>query len=240
MGLYDQRDSKGLSFISFKEGFPKDSLQLARNVLNQLPAKFPANSVAPSNEAWNIGNRKFAPILVQQHAQTAIQQLQRYAIVFRNVLASNQHSMVKEATYIPLICYESSLWTKKQPAIFGGVVGRSSWLPYAQQGIGSSLQHQMVATKSPQSGPLRPALKGVPINIIFHSEIGTQHTIIEVMNHTKVQLKPTGRSEYSCSQYNECVTAMKGTPLGEIMCRVHIADQSDKAPATEGIDAWRL
>ena len=32
---------------------------------------------------------------------------------------------------------------------------------------------------------------------------------------------------------------MKGTPLGEIMCRVHIANQSDKAPATKGIDAWK-
>ena len=31
--LYDKRDSKGqMSFISFKEGFPKDCLQLARNV----------------------------------------------------------------------------------------------------------------------------------------------------------------------------------------------------------------
>ena len=71
--LYDQRDSKGkMSFSSFKEGFPKDYLQLARNVLNQLPAKFPANSVAsaPSNEVWNIGNRIFAPILVEQHALT--------------------------------------------------------------------------------------------------------------------------------------------------------------------------
>ena len=73
----------------------------------------------------------FAPILVQQHALTAIQQLQRYAIVFRNVLASKQHAVVKEATYIPLICYENSLW-KKLPAIFGGVVGRSSRLPDAQ------------------------------------------------------------------------------------------------------------
>ena len=59
--LYDQSDSsdsKGqMSLISFKEGFPKDYLQLARNVLNQLPAKFPANSVAPYNEVWNIGDR---------------------------------------------------------------------------------------------------------------------------------------------------------------------------------------
>ena len=137
MDLYDQRDSKGqMSFSSF----------------SQLPAKFPANSVAPSNEVWNIGNRTVAPILVQQHALTAIQQRQRYAIVFRNVLASNQHAVVKEATYIPLICYENSLWTKKLPAIFGCVVGRSSRLPYAQQGLGSNLQHQMVATES-----LRPS-----------------------------------------------------------------------------------
>ena len=96
MDLHDQRDSKGQkSFISFKEGFPKDYLHLARDVLNQLPAKFPANSVAPSNEVWNIGNRIFALILLL----TAIQQLQRYAIFFRNVLASNQHAVVKEATY---------------------------------------------------------------------------------------------------------------------------------------------
>ena len=114
--LYDQRDSKGqMSFISFKEECPKDHLQLARNTLNQLPVKCSANSVAclaPCNEAWNIGDRIFALILVQQHALTAIQQLQRYAIVFRNVLASNQHAVVKEATYILLICYENSLWTK--------------------------------------------------------------------------------------------------------------------------------
>ena len=32
---------------------------------------------------------------------------------------------------------------------------------------------------------------------------------------------------------------MKGTPLGEIMCRVHIADQYDNAPATKGIEAWK-
>ncbi len=44
--LYDQRDSKGqMLFISFKEGFPKYHLQLARHVLNQLPVKFPANQL---------------------------------------------------------------------------------------------------------------------------------------------------------------------------------------------------
>ena len=112
--IYDQHDIKGqMSFISVKEGFPKDHLQLARSVLNQLQVKFSANSVAraarlaPNNEAWNIGNRIFAPILVQLHALTAIQQLQRYEIVFRNVLASNQRAVVEEAMYIPLICYEN-------------------------------------------------------------------------------------------------------------------------------------
>ena len=121
----------------------------------------------------------------------------------------------------------------------GGVVGRSSRLPYAQQGLGSSLQHQMFATKSFQVRPLLPAFKGAPMDIIYHSEIGTQHTMIGVMNHIKVLLKSTGRSEYSCSQYNECVTAMMSTPPGEIMCQVHIADQSDKAPAMKGIEAWK-
>ena len=32
---------------------------------------------------------------------------------------------------------------------------------------------------------------------------------------------------------------MKSMPPGEIMCRVDIADQSDKAPATKGIEAWK-
>ena len=102
-----------------------------------------------------------------------------------------------------------------------------------------TVEHQMVATKSLQSGPLRPALKGKPKDILYHSEIGTQHTMIEVMNHIKVQLKPTGRPEYSGSQDDECVTAMNSIPPGEIMCQVHIADQSDKALATKRIEAWK-
>ena len=64
-------------------------------------------------------------------------------------------------------------------------------------------------------------------------------SMIEVMNHIKVQLKPTGRPEYTASQDDECVTAMNSIPLGEIMCRVHIADQSDKATATKRIEAWK-
>ncbi len=64
--LYDQRDCKGqMLFISFNEGFPNDHLQLARNVLNQLPVKFPAKSVAPYNEVWSLGNRTFGLTLVQ-------------------------------------------------------------------------------------------------------------------------------------------------------------------------------
>ena len=118
-------------------------------------------------------------------------------------------------------------------------MGRSSRLPYAQQELGSSLQHQMVATKSIESGPLRQALKVAPMDILYHSENGTPHALIEVMNHIKVQLKSTGRPEYSGSQDDECVTAMNSIPPGEIMCRVHIADQSDKAPATKGIEAWK-
>ena len=144
---------------------------------------------------------------MQQHALTTIQQLRRYAIVFQNVLASNQRAVVEEATYIPLICYENFMWTKKQPAIFSGVVGRSSQLLYAQQGLGSSLQtveHPMVVTKSLRSGPLRPALKGAPMDVIYHSEIGAPHTMIEVMNHIKVLLKSTGRSEYILFQDDEC------------------------------------
>ena len=61
--------------------------------------------------------------------------------------------------------------------------------------------------------------------------------MIEVMNHIKVLLKSTGRSEFFF-QDDECVTAMDIIPPGEIMGLVHIADRSDKAPATKGIDAW--
>ena len=52
-------------------------------------------------------------------------------------------------------------------------------------------------------------------------------------------LKSSGRSDYSCSQDDVCVTAMKSTTPGEIMCRNHIADLSDKAPATKGIEALK-
>ncbi len=51
-------------------------------------------------------------------------------------------------------------------------------------------------------------------------------------------LKSTGRSEYFPFQDEECVTAMNSIPPGEIKGPVHIADGSDKATATKGIDAW--
>ena len=51
MDQYDHYDSKGqMQPISSKEELPIDhDIKFARNVLNQLPVKFPA-FVAPSNE----------------------------------------------------------------------------------------------------------------------------------------------------------------------------------------------
>ncbi len=66
------------------------------------------------------------------------------------------------------------------------------------------------------------------MDVEFHSEIGAQHTMIEVMNHIKVLLKSTGRPEYFLFQDDECVTAMNSIPPGEIMGRVHIADSLTK------------
>ncbi len=80
------------------------------------------------------------------------------------------------------------------------------------------------------------------MDVKFHSEIGTPHTLphtmIEFMNHIKVLMKSTGRSEYFLFQDDECVTTINSIPPGEIKGRVHIADRSDKAPATKGIEAW--
>jgi hypothetical protein len=71
-----------------------------------------------SFKIWNILDKIFVPIHVQPHALSTIQQLQVYAIVFRNVLASNRISAVEEAQYNPLIGHEDFLWTMKQQAIF--------------------------------------------------------------------------------------------------------------------------
>ena len=98
MDLYDQRDNKGqMSFISFKEGIPKDHL-IGKERLKSAASKVSSISVAQCNEVWNIGNRTFGLTLVQPHVLSTIQQLHWYAIVFQNVLASNQHVVVEEAT----------------------------------------------------------------------------------------------------------------------------------------------
>jgi hypothetical protein len=39
--------------------------------------------------------------------------------------------------------------------------------------------------------------------------------------------------------YLQCATAMMMIPPGEIMLLLHIADLSDKAPTTKGIEAWK-
>ncbi len=124
----------------------------------------------------------------------------------------------------------------------GHCCGKVILATVCQQGLGLSLQlieHQVVATKSLLSWPLRLALKGATMDVKFHSEIGNPHIMIEVMNHIKVLLKSTGRSEYFRFQDYECVMAMNSIPPGEIMGRDHIADRSDKAPATKGIDTWK-
>jgi hypothetical protein len=110
---------------------------------------------------WNILDKIFVPIHVQSNSLSSIQQFQQYAIVFQNVLASNQFSAVEEAMYNSLIGHEDFLWTEKQHAICGGMMEKSSRQPYAQQGLGLI-----------RSWPLRSALEGAPMDVIHHSEIG--------------------------------------------------------------------
>jgi hypothetical protein len=114
--------------------------------------------------------------------------------------APNRILAVEEGMYDPLIGQEDFLWTKKQQAMFGSMVGKSSRQPYAQQGLGS---------ESILPGPLLPALDGAPMDVIHHSDIGTQNTMTEVTNHIQVLLNLTGSSEHFCPQYNECVMDMK-------------------------------
>ena len=76
------------------------------------------------------------------------------------------------------------------------MAGRVFRLPYAQQGLEWSLQlieHQMVATRTLQYGPLRRVLKHVLLDIKHHSEISTPFTMIEVIKPIKLVLcKPEG------------------------------------------------
>ncbi len=86
------------------------------------------NYCPPAPRSGIFWTKIYLPIHVQSHALSAIQQVQLYAIVFQNVLAPNQISGVEEATYNPLIGHEDFLWTKKQQAICGGMMGKSSLL----------------------------------------------------------------------------------------------------------------
>jgi hypothetical protein len=65
------------------------------------------------------------------------------------------------------------------------------------------VEYQILATKFLQSWPLQPALKGALLDVTYHSKIDTQHTMMEVMNHIKVLLKTTVRSEYFLSENDE-------------------------------------
>jgi hypothetical protein len=176
-------------------------------------------SIGLSNENWNILDKTFAPIYVQLQVLSATQQLQRYATVFRNVLASNQHAVVEEATYFSLICYEDFLWTKKQQAIFCCMVGKSSWQPYAQQGLGLIW-----------SGPLRLALGGAPVDVIHHFDIDTLNAMTEVTNNIQMLLNVTGRSEHSCPPYNECVVDMKAEMGSSCKAMIRSGISFDKLP----------
>ena len=138
------------------------------------------------------------------------------------MLASNRISAVEEATYKSHIVYEDFLWTQKQQAIFGGMVGKSSRQPYVQQGLELIL-----------SGPLRPALEGAPMDVIHHSEIGAQNAMTEVTNHIQVLLNLTGRSEHFCPQYNECVMNMKAEMGSSCKAMIRSRITFDKLPNEE-------
>ncbi len=93
-------------------------------------------SCTPASRSGKKLDEIFVLTHVKLHALSSIQQLQRYAIVFQNVLASNRILAVEEATYNSLIGHEDFLWAKKQQAIFGGMMGKLSRQQYAQQGLG--------------------------------------------------------------------------------------------------------
>jgi hypothetical protein len=57
--------------------------------------------------------------------------------------------------------------------------------------------------------PPRSALEGVPMDVIHHSEIGTQNAMTETTNYIQVLLNSRGRSQHLCPQYNECAMVMK-------------------------------
>ena len=125
-----------------------------------------------------------------------------------------------------LSCYGNLLYVKERLAIYyrDSLLKRSLRFSYGQHDIEWGSPTALHVTR----------MNVKPLANIEHSP-----AMIEVMNHVKVLLKPTGRSEYFLSQDDECVTAMNSIPPGEVMGRVHIADRSDKAPGAKGIEAWK-
>jgi hypothetical protein len=122
-GIYDQTVTlKNLSDQDICSDC-KDLIESERNVVDlhdQSDSK--GQILFTSIKIWNILDEIFVQTHVQSHALSAIQQLQRYAIVVQNVLVSNRVSAVEEATYNSLIGHEDFLWTKKSQAIFGGMM----------------------------------------------------------------------------------------------------------------------
>ncbi len=150
----------------------KDLIDCARNTVDLYDQRDSKGQILFSSfKIWNILDKIFVLIYVQSKELSAIQQFQRYAIVFQNVLAYNS-----------LIGYEDFLWTKKQQAICGGMMGKSSRQPYAQQLEGLGLIW---------SWSIRSALEGAPMDVMHHSEIVTQNAMTEVTNHIKVLLNTT-------------------------------------------------
>jgi hypothetical protein len=62
-----------------------------------------------SIKIWNILDKIFVQIHVQSNELSAIQQFQRYALVFQNVLTSYRISAEEEAMYNSLIGHEDFL-----------------------------------------------------------------------------------------------------------------------------------
>jgi hypothetical protein len=127
MDLYDQRDSNGqMPSISSKEGLPVDYLQLASNVQNQRPPILHQSLYnIQLHQAMKPGTFWTEYLCGYSCNSTRYQQFSNFSSIqssFEMCLPLIQHALVEEATCIPLICYESVLWTKKQPSIFGSVV----------------------------------------------------------------------------------------------------------------------
>ncbi len=180
----------------------KDLIDSERNAVDLYDQRDSKGQISfTSLTIWNILDKIF--VLIKSN-RTRYPQFCNYSGIQSSsemCLPPTKYLAVEEATYNSLICYEDFLWTKKQPAIFGCVVGKSSLQPYAQQGLGSIWPDW--------PWPLLPALEGAPKDVIHHSEIGTKQAMKEVTNHFQVLLNLIGRSKHFCPQYNDCVMDLK-------------------------------